>query len=263
MSGTPSRSSLSWFVLALVFQAGTAMAQTAPTEPVAPGAPVAEPALPVETTAIEAPTPPAPAPAASLPDATALLMQPAPGNLWNERSARTMLGQDGNTRAVGDLVTVNIYESTSASLAADTETSRKSTVGARIAALFGVETSILKANPNMGPDIAVSTESDSSFSGSGTTTRQSTLTGHLTCEVIEVLETGNLRIYGFKEVRSNRETQYLVLEGIVRPKDIRADNTVDSYLLAQAKFENTGSGVLSDKQGPGIGQRMVDRVWPF
>jgi flagellar L-ring protein precursor FlgH len=198
-----------------------------------------------------------------LPDATTLLSIPPPGTIWSQRSARTMLGQDGNTREVGDLVTVNIYEATSASLAADTETSRKSTVGAKIAALFGIETSILNANPNMGPEISMSTESDSSFSGSGTTTRQSSLQGQLTCEVVEVLETGNLRIYGQKEVRSNRETQYLVLEGIVRPKDIRADNTVDSYLLAQARIENTGSGVLSDKQGPGIGQRVVDRVWPF
>jgi len=186
-----------------------------------------------------------------------------PGSLWDERTARSLLGQDGNTRQAGDLVTVNIYESTYASLAADTETNRKSTVGAKIAALFGLETSILAANPNMGPEISMSTENETSFSGSGTTTRQSSLTGQLTCKVIEVMPNGNLRIWGWKEVTSNRERQYLVLEGTVRPRDIQADNTVDSYLLAEARIEHTGSGVVSDKQGPGIGQRVVDRVWPF
>ncbi len=196
-------------------------------------------------------------------DTQALLRGPSPGALWSERSARTLLGQDGNTRQVGDLVTVNIYESTSASLQAGTETSRTSTLGAKIAALFGIETSILKANPNMGPEISMETESSSSYNGSGTTRRESNLEGQLTCQIVEVLPTGNLRIRGSKEVRSNRELQWLVLEGVVRPRDIRADNTVDSYLLAEARIEHNGSGVVSDKQGPGIGTRIVDRVWPF
>ncbi len=251
MSGTPERSPISWLFLSLLLSASPAQAQDQ-----------AAPAAEVQPPPVEAPTAP-PDHTGQLPDATSLLLQPTPGAVWSQRSARTMLGQDGNSREVGDLVTVNIFESTSASLAADTETTRKSTVGAKIAALFGLESSILAANPNMGPEISASTESDSSFSGSGSTSRESSLQGQLTCEVVEVLDTGNLRIYGSKEVRSNRETQYLVLEGIVRPKDIRADNTVDSYLLAQARIENSGAGVLSDKQGPGIGQRVVDRVWPF
>ncbi len=248
MPRTPSLGPLGWFALAALTLSTPAIAQD-DAAAAATDAPAVE--EPVER------------PSAELPDATALLEQPAPGQLWSERSARTMLGQDGNTREVGDLVTVNIYESITSSLAADTETSRKSTIGAKIAALLGIKNNVVKANPSLGPDIAVSTESDSSFSGSGTTSSQTKLQGQLTCEVVEVLDTGNLRIYGSKEVRSNRETQHLVLEGVVRPKDIRADNTVDSYLLADARIENSGQGVLSDKQGPGLGQRLIDRVWPF
>ena len=250
MSATPSFNTLRWFVITVLIVAEPALAQDE-TE--------VEAEASVETAVAEV----TPRPSAELPDATALLTGPTPGNLWSERSARTLLGQDGNTREVGDLITVNIYESISSSLAADTATSRKSTIGAKIAALLGIKTSIVAANPNMGPDISISTESDSSFTGSGTTSSQTSLQGQLTCQVVEVLDTGNLLIYGSKEVRANRETQHLVLEGVVRPKDIRADNTVDSYLLAEARIENSGSGVLSDKQGPGIGQRLVDRVWPF
>jgi flagellar L-ring protein FlgH len=252
MSSSPSTRPLRWFVLAALIISSPAQAQDDATGVAAP----------VEAPAAEAPAAEA-RPSAVLPDATALLATPAPGNLWNERSARTLLGQDGNTREVGDLVTVNIYESITSSLAADTETSRKSTIGAKISAMLGLENSIIKANPTMGPDISIGTESDSSYSGSGTTSSQTSLQGQLTCQVVEVLPTGNLRIYGSKEVRANRETQHLVLEGVVRPRDIRADNTVDSYLLAEARIENSGSGVLSDKQGPGVGQRIIDRVWPF
>ncbi len=252
MSRTPNVSPIGWFTFSILLLTAPAQAQDAAVAP-ADAAATADVAVAVV----------AERPSAQLPDATTMLAGPTPGNLWTERSARTMLGQDGNTREVGDLITVNIFESVTSSLAADTETSRKSTIGAKIAALLGLKASMVKANPNMGPDLSVSTESSSSYSGSGTTSSQTKLQGQLTCEVLEVLSTGNLRIYGSKEVRSNRETQHLVLEGIVRPRDIRADNTVDSYLLADARIENSGSGVLSDKQGPGIGQRLIDRVWPF
>ncbi len=249
MSATPSLRPLRWFALTALLLASPAQAQDAgPTTTAPEEQPVSEPVA---------------RPSAALPDATALLSQPTPGSIWSERSARAMLGQDGNTREVGDLITVNIDEELSSSLAADTATSRKSSIGAKIAALLGLKASMVKANPNLGPDISVSTESESSFSGSGSTSSSTTLEGQLTCEVIEVLPTGNLRIYGSKAVRGNREIQRLLLEGTVRPKDIRADNTVDSYLLADAHIEMSGSGVLSDKQGPGIGQRILDRVWPF
>ncbi|MFH1466327.1 MAG: flagellar basal body L-ring protein FlgH [Pseudomonadota bacterium] len=228
-------------------------AQPAFADPIATAA--GDPAAPATASAPAASAAPAPP--------VAELFRAAPGSLWNERSARTLLGQDGTTRQVGDLITVNIYESTSASLAADTSTSRASGVGAGIRALFGIESSIVKANPNMGPDISIDADSSTSYTGTGTTHREASLQGQITCTIVEVLPTGNLKLRGEKKVRSNRETQVLVLEGTVRPKDIQADNTVASYLLADAHIENSGTGVIADKQGPGIGQRVIDRIWPF
>jgi len=174
-----------------------------------------------------------------------------------------MLGMDGNSRQVGDLITVIVAESTSTSLQADTATERKSSIGAKLASLFGIATGVSNANANLEGGIGLGTEYESAFDGGGTTSRESSLEGMLTCKVIEVLPNGNLRIWGWKKVRSNRETQYLVLTGTVRPRDIQLDNTVESYLLAESEIENTGSGVIADKQGPGLGQRVVDRVWPF
>lgn len=186
-----------------------------------------------------------------------------PGSLWSEPEARALVGMDGNARRIGDLITVNVQDTSSTTLGADTSTGRTSDSTYGITALLGLETSIPAANPNMGGKIAVGGSSVTSMEGSGSTSRQGVLAATVTCQVMEVMANGNLRIRGTKEVRVNRETQYLTLEGIVRPRDILTDNTIRSDQVADAKIEFTGAGVLADKQGPGWGTRVADMVWPF
>lgn len=205
------------------------------------------PGPPPQTMQVYAP-PPAPAP---------------PGSLWSEVEARALIGMDGNARRVGDLITVRITESSSTTLGADTSTSRKGEASFGVDAMLGLEQSILAANPNMGGAIGLGGNSESSHEGSGSTSREGNLEATITCQVQEVLPNGNLRIRGTKAVRVNRETQYLVLEGVVRPRDILIDNTVRSDLIAEARIEFTGAGVLADKQGPGWGTRAADTLWPF
>lgn len=186
-----------------------------------------------------------------------------PGSLWNEVQARRLMGLDAGARQVGDLVTVLIVEQTTTQLDASTDVSSEREVAAAIDALLGAEKRLTAAHPDMGGTIALGAGSSSSFSGTGGTTRGSALQTMLTCEVIEVLANGNLRIWGYKQVRVNRETQYVVLEGVLRPRDIQMDNTVTSDRLATAKFEVTGTGVVADKQGPGLFARVLDHLWPF
>lgn len=185
------------------------------------------------------------------------------GSLWNEVTARRLMGLDNNARQVGDLITVEIAEQTRSDLGATTDTEKDSSNDFGVGSLLGLETSILNSQPNMGGKLAIETSAGNSYAGKGSTTRDAAVEATLTCEVIEVLPSGNLRIWGWKQVRVNRETQYVVLEGIARPRDVQMDNMISSHLLAQAKIEITGSGVVSDKQGPGIGTRLLDRLWPF
>jgi len=215
----------------------TAQAQDVPTPPVAPPQPPV-----VETT----PTRGAP-----------------PGSLWNETSALQLLGLEGNARQVGDLITVNILEETATKVDSETQTGRGNSTTLGVGAMLGLETSILRSNPNMGESIAIDLSGERKFSGSGSTARGSAVSATITCEVLQVLANGNLKIWGWKEVRVNRETQYVVLQGIVRPRDIQMDNTVTSDLVAQAQIEITGRGVIADREGPGIGTRILDKVWPF
>jgi flagellar L-ring protein precursor FlgH len=221
----------------------------------------------------EATTAPAPAPAEAPPVASAepvgasgrqvRIAGRSPGSIWVETEALQLLGLEGNARQVGDLITVEVAERTSTEVDSETKTGRSSNVGAGISALFGIETSLLAANPNMGESISMDLSAERDFEGRGSTSRGSNAKATITCEVVEVLGSGNLRILGEKQVRVNREIQYIVLKGIVRPQDIQMDNTVSSDLIARAEIEISGRGVVSDPQGPGIGTRIIDRAWPF
>lgn len=211
-------------------------------------APSASAGPPVPDYPNEMPAPPAEAP---------------PGSLFNEGAARVMLGMDGQARRVGDLITVQITESTQAEALADTNTQRESQMGGGISRLFGVAKGATDANANLGADIGLSVESSADFTGKGTTRREGMITGMVTCKVVERFPNGNLRVYGWKQVRTNRETAYLTLTGIIRPRDIQASNIVASNYVAELQLEFDGSGVVADKQGPGIGHRVVDHAWPF
>lgn len=185
------------------------------------------------------------------------------GSLWSEGRARMLVGMEGNARMVGDLVTIVISEQTSTRLQAGTDTARKSTLNTSISSALGLDQKILKLYPDIGGSLDMATEAGSQFTGDGSTSREGILEGRLTCKVVEVRPNGNLVIFGWKEVRSNKETQYLSLSGMVRPQDINSNNTLESHLIAEARIEYTGSGVVADKQAPGFGTRIVDHVWPF
>lgn len=214
-----------------------------------------------------APVPPEPPPLPPevlvIPATPGLTATAPPGSLWSEVEARALTGMNGNARRVGDLITVFIAENVSSSLGADTRTERRSENSYGIDSALGLDVQLLKANPNMGGAISLGGASESRMDGRAQTTRQGSLLATMTCHVIEVLPNGNLRIRGTKQVRVNRETQYLTLTGIVRPRDILLNNTVQSNLLAEARIEYTGAGTLADKQGPGWATRAADVIWPF
>jgi len=200
--------------------------------------------------------------AQDLPEAKTVT-NPGTGRLWTEGKSRMMVGMEGNARNVGDLITIEISEKTSTRVMAGTQSQRNSRVNAGVNSLFGVDSKLLSLYPDIGGQLAMDVQNTADFAGDGETSREGLLQGQLTCKVVEVRDNGNLVIFGWKEVRSNQEVQYLSLSGMVRPQDIQSNNTVYSHLIAEARIEYTGSGVVADKQSPGFGTRVVDHVWPF
>jgi flagellar L-ring protein precursor FlgH len=163
---------------------------------------------------------------------------------------------DVKARNVGDIVTINIVESASASKNAKTKTSRDSSMEA---SWSGVLQKL--AGDWVGTDQKVNFAN--SYDGQGETTRSSYLNAFITAEVIDKTPSGNLVIRGSRQVQVNNETQFINIQGIIRPFDIASNNIVLSTAVADARIELTGQGVVSDKQRVGWLTRVLDWVWPF
>ncbi len=181
-----------------------------------------------------------------------------------KKTAYRGLFKDLRAFQAGDLVTINIVETSKASKSAGTNTSRESGIRAGIDNLLGYETQLKKIFPQDFDNENMFTASlKNSFDGSGTTNRVETMTAFMTARVMNVTTNGNLYIEGRRQIRVNNETQFIILSGLIRPTDISPNNTVLSSYIADAKIEYLGSGSVSDKQRPGWLGRIVDVVWPF
>ena len=101
------------------------------------------------------------------------------------------------------------------------------------------------------------------FEGSGSTSREDTLTGTIAARVVEVLPNGDLRIQGRREVTVNSERQTMIISGIVRRIDLDTQNTVLSTAIAEAKIAYTGLGVVDDVQRPGWLVRIFGWLSPI
>jgi flagellar L-ring protein precursor FlgH len=194
----------------------------------------------------------------------------ARASLFQEISSRNMF-QDMRAAQVGDLVTINIVETAKANKSASTQTGRESSIDAGIDNLLGWENKIKNLTSFGRDDVKDGYNKSSMFSGSlsnnfngsGSTSRNESMTASVTAVVTEVKPNGNLFIKGTRQVKVNNETQYIILSGQIRPEDISPDNTVLSSYIGDARIEYMGSGPVSDKQRAGWLSRGVDFIWPF
>lgn len=181
------------------------------------------------------------------------------GSLWQESSAG--LTDDFKARKRGDVVTIVVAETASASKEANTKTGRGTSISAGIPNFMGVEATAIAKYLELNNMVSAST--DSKYDGSGSTSRKDILNATITAQVTDVLPNGNLRIEGQRSVRVNNEEQIIILEGIVRPRDISQDNMVSSAMIADARITYSGNGVVNDRQQPGWLLNFIDKVWPF
>jgi flagellar L-ring protein precursor FlgH len=154
------------------------------------------------------------------------------------------LTSDRRIHRVGDLITVMIFESASASSTADTGSARDANVGMSV------------TRPNKG-GVSAGLGTNNDFTGTGRTQREGKILAQLTVSVREVLPNQDLMLSGEQLLEINGEKQIIRLEGRARPRDISELNTVVSTRIADAKIAFIGDGVVGDRQKPGWWQQLL------
>ncbi|MGU7783226.1 flagellar basal body L-ring protein FlgH [Burkholderia sp. PU8-34] len=154
------------------------------------------------------------------------------------------LTADRRASKPGDIVTVLVFENSSASNSADTST--KSNVG-----LQG-SVSTMYAGQN-----ALQFGVGDNYGGKGQIQRAGKLLAQLSVNVVDVTPAGDLLVAGNQAIDVNGEKTQIRLEGRVRPVDIAANNTVLSARLADAKIDYVGEGFITDRSKPGLIPRFL------
>ncbi|ADD69237.1 flagellar L-ring protein [Denitrovibrio acetiphilus DSM 12809] len=191
--------------------------------------------------------------------------KPSP-SLWMEASAKGSLFLDYKGRHVGDIIIINIVESTSASNSNSTSTSKSQSASSTLTNLMGLPANLGVTNllgTGNALDLNNSLDSSSSFAGNGSKTKADTIQGTIAARVTDVLPSGNLVIEGHRELIVDNEKQTITLSGIVRQKDLDASNTVSSTSIADAKIAYSGQGMLSDSNKPGWLMTLFNWIMPF
>jgi len=169
---------------------------------------------------------------------------------------------------VGDIISVLVREKIDANTTSNTNTKKESDVAAQAGAAAnpflitprdenGLGIMEAPALPNW--DI----QAENEHKGQGSTRRSSSLTTTISCMVVQVLPNDNLMIEGNKQVTVNKEDSTVTIRGLVRSKDITAENTVLSTQVANATVQLKGKGPLWNNQRRGIVTRMLDWFSPF
>lgn len=188
-----------------------------------------------------------------------------PGSLYDNNRSE-FLYDDNRASRVGDIVLVQVEESATTKIKSETTADKSNDINTSVTAmpstgLIGhiplAETLGAKAG------VGIRASQSSEFEGNGETKQESNFEATVATRIVRRLPGNILQVEGARRIRVNNETQFLVVRGLIRQRDISSGNTIPSTSLAEAQIEIYGQGVLADKQRPGWLSRILDNIYPF
>lgn len=182
-----------------------------------------------------------------------------PNGAIYQSTTSNALFEDQKAKRIGDILTINLVESTNATKNSTTTTSKSTDTNIVNAQLFGVPVTL-----NGNELLSGSLNGEQGFSGEGGATQSNRLEGSVTVTVIDQKPNGNLVVQGEKWLTLNQGQEFVRVSGIVRPIDILADNSISSEKIANARIEYAGKGALADANQMSWLARFFNSPWlPF
>jgi flagellar L-ring protein precursor FlgH len=181
------------------------------------------------------------------------------GSLFSDDAVGGNLFGDFKATRSGDLVFIEVVEESAASVSSNAKRGRDSgTLGGVVGAVGAI--------PMPGAAVTAGVLGglgSRKFEGKGETGRRSILSARVAARVVEVLPNGDLRVEAQKMVKINKEDEMLTLSGIIRRRDISADNAVPTTMVGDLKVTLNGKGVASADNAPGWLFRLFEKISPF
>ncbi len=159
-------------------------------------------------------------------------------SLWNNSTDEKFrsLYSDNKAYKVGDIVTILVSETVSLTQNDSADDKRKGLVSSALSFIGTVGNLALDKFIPINGDDQGRTETDN--------TAQSQVITRIAATIVETDQNGNLIIEGRKETKVGQDVRELLIQGKVRPADITAQNTVDSFKIANAKIWYNGNVVF-------------------
>jgi len=158
--------------------------------------------------------------------------------------AQHSLYRDLKANRVGDIITIILAENISGSSTSDAR-SASNADGNTSGSMSG---NFLPFEPTFGSNVQVNYDSDERNLAS----QKQLLQGYLSAEIVEVTQSGNLRIQGTRRTVINGDVHEMSLNGLVRSSDVDNRNRVYSYRMANAEIsyeKQEGLKSLTKKRG--------------
>jgi flagellar L-ring protein precursor FlgH len=163
---------------------------------------------------------------------------------------------DIKAHKVGDLITIELAESTSATKKANTQTGKDNSFTLNPVKVGGVA-----VTAGGYYDLSASADQQAAFKGQAKADQSNSLQGNISVSVYKVLPNGNLMVRGEKWIMLNNGNEYIRITGVIRPEDVTSDNSVSSQRVGNARIYYGGTGDMANTQEQGWLTSFFNGPW--
>lgn len=177
---------------------------------------------------------------------------------------------------VGDLVLVQITETSESSYKESTGGSKSTEVNTKLSKWVrlsrerthngerGSSTRFLtRLKPAAVNEPEIDYESDAAFNNQSNNQRRSTFKENIMCEILDIRPNDNMFIKGRKEFRDNGNLRILVFSGEISKRDLEELGTIPSFRVKNMSLETFEEGERKDNVEKTWVQKFLAFLWPF
>ena len=179
----------------------------------------------------------------------------ANGTIFHQSTFRPLF-EDIRARYPGDTLVITLSEKTTATNSTADNAARTASATVAVPKITGLPMRVLQ-DTNLQASAATKLDNKDGVSSNNL------FTGTITVTVSEVLENGNLRVAGEKQIGINDDVDTLRFSGIVSPATIQPGNVVASAQVADARLETVSRSTVDPARVIGFLGRFFLSFIPF